>query len=121
MFAFPLLALAATVAAVPPRAGMAAPVNAAGTSCVATLVDVRKGSGERRFASHYAFDGNWALGTWAAGNVRGQSLWQHRGNAWCKVVGGSALDARDMQAYGVPSRVAHHLSTLLPPTRIRGH
>jgi hypothetical protein len=121
VIALPLLALAATVAAAPAPAANALPGGAAGAPCVTTLADVRKGSGERGFASHYVFDGDWAPGTWAAGRVLGQSLWQRRSRAWCKVVGGSALDARDMQAYGVPPGVAHHLSTLQPPTRIRGH
>ncbi|MGP6159416.1 MAG: hypothetical protein ACLPYS_18235 [Vulcanimicrobiaceae bacterium] len=120
MLALLLLAFGATVAAAPAVPVKVAPV-AAGGSCVTKLVDLHKGSGDKLFTSRYSFDGAWALGTWSAGSVKGQSLWQRRGEAWCKVVGGSALDATDIQGYGVPSGVAHHLSTLQPPTRIRGH
>jgi hypothetical protein len=117
-----LLAFAVTVAAAPPSAARA-PVLAApgGPSCVKALVDVHTGSGDKSFSSHYVFVGAWSLGAWVAGRVRGQSLWQHRGAAWCKVTGGAALDARDLQIYGVPASVAQRLVALQPPAKVPGH
>jgi hypothetical protein len=124
--ALPLLALAVTVAAasvpaphaaLPPGAGDIGP---GGKACVPKLIDLHVGSGEKLFTSHYDFDGGWAIGTWTFARIMGQSLWQHRGSAWCKVTGSAALDARDLQLYGVPSGIANHLSALQPPTRAHG-
>jgi hypothetical protein len=90
----------------------ASPQPGGGTpsGCVGALKDVRTGSGDKYFESHYDFDSGWALGSWTAASIHGASLWRRNGNAWCKVVGGATFDRGKMQAFGVPADVAQRLT-----------
>jgi hypothetical protein len=92
------------------RALAAAPPAFFGGDCVATLRNVRAGTGAKAFASAYVFSNGYAYGEWAAGVAHGQSLWRKRGSAWCKVqTGAVTLDERALAVYGVPVPVARRL------------
>jgi hypothetical protein len=98
------------VAAGAGRAHAAAPPAFFGGECVATLRNVRAGSGAKAFESAYVFSSGYAYGEWAAGVAHGQSLWRKRGGAWCKVqTGADVLDERALEGYGVPAPDARRL------------
>jgi len=108
LFCFALALGALSGAAGPAYAAM--PVPAVPPDCVNALRDLHAGSGERRFTSHYVFDGFFAYGEWAAGVARGQSLWDKRGPHWCKIpTGGELLDEPALERHGIPPWSARRL------------
>jgi hypothetical protein len=78
--------------------------------CVASLKDVSVGVGIKRFESHYVTEGGYGYGEFSAGGFGGQSLWQRRGDLWCRIpTGATVLDRKAIAGFGVPQVVADRL------------
>jgi hypothetical protein len=92
----------------------AGPATLLPPGCVADLKDVRTTTNGTTFASHYVTDGGFGYGEFSTGGFGGQSLWQRRGGAWCRVQTGAAiLDRAALIGFGVPPATAARLLALM--------